>query len=81
MPTPANRASAPGRCGAETAGEDQAQPRRQGKRLIELVRRAAVVPKPRVKTKPSRAVKARRLDAKTQRGRLKQTRQKRPETE
>ena len=50
-------------------------------RLIELVRRAAVVPKPRVKTKPSRAVKARRLDAKTQRGRLKQTRQKRPETE
>ena len=50
-------------------------------RLVALVRRAAVVPKLRVKTKPSRAVKARRLDAKTQRGRLKQTRQKRPEPE
>ena len=48
-------------------------------RLVALVRRATVVPKPRVKTKPSRAVKARRLDAKTHRGRLKQTRQQRPE--
>ena len=50
-------------------------------RLVALVRRATQVAKPRVKTKPSRAVKTRRLDAKTQRGRLKQTRQKRPETE
>ena len=50
-------------------------------RLINLVRRAAVVPKPRVKTKPSRAVKQRRLDAKTHRGRLKQTRQAKPETD
>ncbi len=47
-------------------------------RLVELVRRATVVPKRRVKTKPSRAVKARRLDAKTRRGRLKQTRQDKP---
>ena len=47
-------------------------------RLVELVRRAAVAPKPRVKTKPSRAAKARRLDAKTHRGRLKQTRQDKP---
>jgi ribosome-associated protein len=47
-------------------------------RLAELVRRAAVAPKPRVKTKPSRAAKARRLDAKTHRGRLKQTRQDKP---
>ncbi|NNE85715.1 MAG: aminoacyl-tRNA hydrolase, partial [Alphaproteobacteria bacterium] len=31
-----------------------------------------------VKTKPSRAAKARRLDAKTHRGRLKQTRQDKP---
>ena len=50
-------------------------------RLINLVRRAAVVPKPRVKTKLSRAVKQRRLDAKTHRGRLKQTRQVTPDTE
>jgi ribosome-associated protein len=47
-------------------------------RLVALVRRAAVAPKPRVKTKPSRAAKARRLDAKTHRGRLKQTRQDKP---
>jgi len=50
-------------------------------RLTELVRRAAVAPKTRVKTKPSRAAKARRLDTKTHRGRLKQTRQDKPGTE
>ena len=50
-------------------------------RLVALVRRAAVVPKARVKTKPNRAVKARRLDAKTRRGRLKQTRRVKPEAE
>ncbi len=49
-------------------------------RLVALVRRAAVVPKVRVKTRPSRAVKTRRLDAKTRRGRLKQTRQGKPDT-
>ena len=49
-------------------------------RLVALVRRAAVVPKTRVKTRPSRAVKTRRLDAKTRRGRLKQTRQGKPDT-
>jgi ribosome-associated protein len=47
-------------------------------RLAALVRRAAVAPKPRVKTKPSRAAKARRVDSKTRRGRLKQTRQDKP---
>ena len=50
-------------------------------RLTELVRRAAVAPKKRVKTKPSRAVKTRRLDAKTRRGRLKQTRRAKPDAE
>lgn len=50
-------------------------------RLINLVRRAAVAPKKRVKTKPSRAVKTRRLDAKARRGRLKQTRRVKPEAE
>ena len=49
-------------------------------RLVALVRRAAVVSKVRVKTRPSRAVKTRRLDAKTRRGRLKQTRQGKPDT-
>ncbi|MCZ6452823.1 MAG: alternative ribosome rescue aminoacyl-tRNA hydrolase ArfB [Alphaproteobacteria bacterium] len=49
-------------------------------RLVALVRRAAVFPKTRVKTRPSRAVKTRRLDAKTRRGRLKQTRQGKPDT-
>jgi ribosome-associated protein len=50
-------------------------------RLAALVRRATVAPKPRVKTKPSRAAKARRLDTKTRRGRLKQTRRVKPDTE
>lgn len=50
-------------------------------RLANLVRRAAVVPKARVKTKPSRAVKKRRLDTKTHRGRLKQTRRTKPDAE
>jgi len=50
-------------------------------RLVNLVRRAAVAPKKRVKTKPSRAAKARRVDTKTHRGRLKQTRQGKPEAD
>jgi ribosome-associated protein len=43
-------------------------------RLAELVRRALVVPKVRKATKPTRASKARRLDSKTRRGRLKRER-------
>ncbi len=50
-------------------------------RLAGLVRRAAVAPKKRVKTKPSRAAKQRRLDTKTHRGRLKQTRRGKPDAE
>jgi len=50
-------------------------------RLAALVRRAAVAPRTRVKSRPSRAVKTRRLDAKTRRGRLKQTRRVKPEAE
>jgi len=37
-------------------------------RLLELVRRAAVPPKPRKKTKPTRAAKRRRLDGKRRHG-------------
>ncbi len=50
-------------------------------RLVELIRRAAIAPKRRVATRPSRAAKARRVDTKVQRGRLKRTRQARPEAE
>lgn len=43
-------------------------------RLIELIRRAAVPPKPRRKTRPTLAAKKRRLDEKRHRGKLKQSR-------
>jgi ribosome-associated protein len=43
-------------------------------RLHELVARALETRKPRKATKPSRAAKARRLDAKTRRGRVKRAR-------
>ncbi|MEM6553858.1 MAG: alternative ribosome rescue aminoacyl-tRNA hydrolase ArfB [Planctomycetota bacterium] len=45
-------------------------------RLAELVAAALVRPTPRKKTKPSRAVHQRRLDAKKQRGQLKRQRQR-----
>ena len=50
-------------------------------RLIELVRRAAVAPKFRVKTKPTRAAKERRLKAKERRGAIKRTRREKPPLE
>lgn len=43
-------------------------------RLAALVARAAVPPKPRVKTKPTRAAKQRRLESKAHRGRIKNLR-------
>ena len=46
-------------------------------RLAELIRESATPPKPRIKTKPPRAAKERRLKAKDVRGKVKQTRQKR----
>jgi ribosome-associated protein len=45
-------------------------------RLAELIARAHIRPVRRVKTKPSRAAKAKRLDAKKQRGSVKQGRGK-----
>ena len=45
-------------------------------RLVALLQRAATPPKPRKRTRPSRAAKAKRTDAKTRRGRLKATRQR-----
>lgn len=43
-------------------------------RLVALIRAAAVPPRHRRRTRPSKAAKARRLDGKRQRGALKQTR-------
>jgi ribosome-associated protein len=43
-------------------------------RLIELIRRASVEPKPRKKTRPPRAAKERRLESKAMRAKLKRNR-------
>jgi ribosome-associated protein len=43
-------------------------------RLVELIRHATERPKPRIATKPTRASKKRRLDAKSRRGETKQAR-------
>ena len=48
-------------------------------RLIEVLRQAAEKPKPRVKTKPTKASKQRRHDAKRERGSLKRVRRTRAE--
>ncbi len=45
-------------------------------KLADLIRAALVVPKRRIKTRPTLASKRRRLDAKTRRGDLKATRKK-----
>lgn len=44
-------------------------------RLVALVRRALVKPKPRKKTKPTKASKEKRLQSKKQRGEVKKSRQ------
>jgi ribosome-associated protein len=48
-------------------------------RLIKLLRRASVAPKPWIETKPTRAVRERRLKAKAHRGRVKNLRREKPE--
>jgi ribosome-associated protein len=48
-------------------------------RLVELLRRAAHRPKPRKKTRPSRAARERRLDVKRRRSRVKTQRRERGE--
>jgi ribosome-associated protein len=47
-------------------------------RLIALIREATHVPKPRKKTKPSRAAKAERMDEKRKRGNVKRMRSSKP---
>lgn len=50
-------------------------------RLVEIIRGVLQPPKKRVATKPTRASKERRLVGKLQRGRIKQTRSRKPEHE
>ncbi|MEL6373147.1 MAG: alternative ribosome rescue aminoacyl-tRNA hydrolase ArfB [Pseudomonadota bacterium] len=50
-------------------------------RLAALIRKALVPPKKRYRTKPSRAAKERRLEAKARRGRVKALRQAKPSSE
>ncbi len=47
-------------------------------RLIRLIERAAVAPKPRIKTRPTKASKERRLKQKERRGEIKKMRSSRP---
>lgn len=47
-------------------------------RLVELVRAATIVAPPRKPTRPTLASKTRRLEAKSQRGQIKNLRQKKP---
>lgn len=48
-------------------------------RLIRLIKRAAVAPKPRIKTRPTKASKERRLQQKGRRGEIKKMRSSRPQ--
>ncbi len=48
-------------------------------RLIELLRKAAEKPKPRKKTRPSKAAKESRIESKKKRGRLKRMRSRQPD--
>jgi len=48
-------------------------------RLVELIRQAAQKPRPRKKTKPSKAAQARRVESKKQRGKVKQMRRTAPD--
>jgi ribosome-associated protein len=50
-------------------------------RLIELIRRAAVPPKPRKPTRPTAASRKRRLEEKKRRGGIKSLRQRKPQDE
>lgn len=48
-------------------------------RLFALIREASVPPRPRIPTRPSRAAKERRLEAKGRRGQVKRLRSRRPD--
>lgn len=48
-------------------------------RLVDLIREATHVPKPRRKTKPTKSSQAKRMNSKTKRGDVKRLRQSRPD--
>ena len=50
-------------------------------RLVELIRRATIQPKRRIKTRPGKAAKERRLEGKSRRGGVKRLRGSRPRAE
>ncbi|MEZ5907297.1 MAG: alternative ribosome rescue aminoacyl-tRNA hydrolase ArfB [Hyphomicrobiaceae bacterium] len=50
-------------------------------RLVELIREAAIPPKPRIATRPTRSGVEKRLEAKKQRGRIKSMRRQRADGE
>jgi ribosome-associated protein len=50
-------------------------------RLVEIIRGVLIPPKKRVATRPTRASKERRLVGKQQRGKIKQTRSRKPDLE
>jgi ribosome-associated protein len=50
-------------------------------KLVDLLRKAAIRPKHRIKTKPTKASKTRRLEAKARRSNVKTMRQSRPKQE
>ncbi len=61
---------------------DQARNREDVRaRLVEIIRGVLVPARKRVATKPTRASKERRLQGKLQRGKIKQTRTRHPDTE
>ena len=50
-------------------------------RLVALIRKSTVLPKPRVKSRPTKASKERRLEGKRQRSKIKRLRGERPEAD
>ncbi|MEM9278848.1 MAG: alternative ribosome rescue aminoacyl-tRNA hydrolase ArfB [Pseudomonadota bacterium] len=59
---------------AESKRTQEANRKEAIERLKEIVRKAAFVAKPRIATKPSKAVRKKRLDSKAQRGMTKKNR-------
>lgn len=67
-----------------TAQETRSQERNREialQKFVELLRKAAIRPKRRIATKPTRASKTRRLDSKSKRSQTKKLRTTRPDTD
>ena len=67
-----------------TAQETRSQERNREialQKFVELLRKAAIRPKRRIATKPTRASKTRRLDSKSKRSQTKKLRTARPDTD